>query len=313
MQLAYMRPDQGGRTRGVDGHARAFQIQGVREAIRRDGVRGRCRAARPRQVDQAARAHAHPIVLVDADEVADVLGFPLQGALLVAALEEGHVRHLHDLALARVHAFGLRRGDLEESAIEQVNALDAEAAVPRVRAPVPVRVEVRTVVPPGERDLYEAVRGGLADAGPALPAAVGARPVAAIHPHDREVLSLRRRRAGAEPLQMRQIPRHLLEHVARRLAKQERRQGQRRARGRLVRVLEAAGHDEHHGVRLGLQFDLLRTLGGGEEGELAGRRTDELEERQLLADHGVEVALGVTVIEVGRLVAVLVPVVQRHP
>mmetsp|Transcript_45782 Transcript_45782/g.128819 ORF Transcript_45782/g.128819 Transcript_45782/m.128819 type:complete len:241 (+) Transcript_45782:1407-2129(+) len=240
-----MRGDKGGGARGVDGHARALQVEGVGEAVGGDGVRSRGCAASAAQVDHARRAHAHPIVLVDADEVADVLRLPLQATLVPTALEQGHVGNLHDLPLARVHALGLGRRDLEEPAIEEVHALDAEATVPRVgAAEVRVRVEVRTVVPPHEGDLGEAVRRRLADAGPSLPAAVRCGAIPAVHARDGDVLASRRRRACPEARQLR-VADHVLQHVARRLTEEEGRQSQRRAHRRLVAVIEAAAHDQH--------------------------------------------------------------------
>mmetsp|Transcript_23684 Transcript_23684/g.64439 ORF Transcript_23684/g.64439 Transcript_23684/m.64439 type:complete len:224 (+) Transcript_23684:1440-2111(+) len=204
-----MSADEGGGARSVDGHARSFQVQGVGEAVRRDGVGcSRC-AVRAGEVEAASGAHAHPVVLVDAHKVSDVRGLALQAPLVPAALEEGHVGHLHDLALARVHALGLSRRDLEELAVKEVNTLNAEATVPRVgAAKLRVGVPVHTVVPAHEGDISEAVAASLAYAVPELELAVGTCAVTAVHRVDSDLLAGRRGRAGAQQAQHLRVALH---------------------------------------------------------------------------------------------------------
>mmetsp|Transcript_34874 Transcript_34874/g.64931 ORF Transcript_34874/g.64931 Transcript_34874/m.64931 type:complete len:262 (-) Transcript_34874:623-1408(-) len=133
VQLRHVGAHKRGGARGVDGHACTLQVHGIGEAVRRDGI-GCCSRSMSTTtaVQHPGCTHAHPVILIDTHEVANVLGFPLQAPLVVPTLQKGHVRHFHDLALAWVHALCLHGGDLKKLAIEEIDALDAEATMARV-------------------------------------------------------------------------------------------------------------------------------------------------------------------------------------
>mmetsp|Transcript_20038 Transcript_20038/g.62927 ORF Transcript_20038/g.62927 Transcript_20038/m.62927 type:complete len:637 (+) Transcript_20038:98-2008(+) len=199
VQLRDVRADKGRGARSVDGHTGSLQVQGVGEPVRRDGVGSGRRSVSAAEVEQPTRAHAHPVILVNAHEVSNILGLALQTPLVPPALEERHVGHLHDLALARVHALGLCWRDLEELAVKELDTLDAEAAVPSVGAAKRlVWVPVETVVPAHEGDVSEAIRGSLSRGRPEPLLGVGASTVSGVHGVHSDLLTGRRRRPRAE-------------------------------------------------------------------------------------------------------------------
>mmetsp|Transcript_54362 Transcript_54362/g.168292 ORF Transcript_54362/g.168292 Transcript_54362/m.168292 type:complete len:532 (-) Transcript_54362:568-2163(-) len=313
VQLRDVGADKGRRAGRVDGHASALQVQRVGEAVGRDSVgRGRC-AVSPAEVEAACRAHAHPVVLVNAHEVADVLRLALQAPLVPTTFQESHVGHLHDLPLARVHTPGLCWGDLKELAVKQVHTFNAKAAVPGVgSAPDLVGVVIGRVVVTRKGDVRQTVCGCLANAVPELVLAVSPRAVAAVHRVHGALLARRWGRPSAEQAKHLCVTRHGAEDlVDRRLRKEKGREGQGLARG-LVGVLVALGRDEDDRVRLCLEHDFLAALAQGAQFQGAVRRAGELQQREPLAGHGVQVALSVAVINVRGRVLVVLSVLERH-
>mmetsp|Transcript_16192 Transcript_16192/g.46875 ORF Transcript_16192/g.46875 Transcript_16192/m.46875 type:complete len:357 (+) Transcript_16192:1781-2851(+) len=167
------------------------------------------------------------------------------------------------------------------------------------------------MVPPHEGDLGEAICRGLADARPRLPSTVRGSAVPAVHARHGDVLPLGCCRSRAQRRQL-HIADHVLQDILRRLAEQERGQSERLAHGRLIAVIEAAVDDQQQGVGLGTELHLLGTLCGGKQRDGAAGGPDELQEGQLLADHGVQVALCVPVVDVCGGILVLVLFFQRH-
>mmetsp|Transcript_52269 Transcript_52269/g.138053 ORF Transcript_52269/g.138053 Transcript_52269/m.138053 type:complete len:818 (+) Transcript_52269:1136-3589(+) len=144
-----VRSDVAGAQRGgalrVDGHARALHAEAEAEAVRVD-TRRAARGAGD------LRDHAE-----DGGAAAEVDAAPgvHQLLLVVARPVAGLVADLQDHALVRIHAGGLRRGEREEAAVEELEAL-REGAVPQhVLLPPPrvrIRVVVRLDVPALQRD-----------------------------------------------------------------------------------------------------------------------------------------------------------------
>mmetsp|Transcript_34103 Transcript_34103/g.98160 ORF Transcript_34103/g.98160 Transcript_34103/m.98160 type:complete len:218 (+) Transcript_34103:1511-2164(+) len=180
-------------------------------------------------IDHSRGGHAQPIVLVDADKVPDVCRALLQRPPVPARLAERHVGDLHHLALARIHDLGLCGRDLEELVVEEVAALDPEAAVLRVGQTVlPLWVVVVGVVPPPEGDIGETVRRCSAHAAPEVVPALSAGAVAAVHPIDRALLGGRGRGTRAQDSEHLQVSlRNRLKVEVGGLGHEEGREGQR--------------------------------------------------------------------------------------
>mmetsp|Transcript_58273 Transcript_58273/g.182905 ORF Transcript_58273/g.182905 Transcript_58273/m.182905 type:complete len:475 (-) Transcript_58273:337-1761(-) len=313
VQLADVSADERRGAGGVNRHAGPLEVHGVGEPVRDDRVGCGGRAVGARQVDHARTHHTHPVVLVDAGKMPYVLRILLEHPLVPAPLDEGHVGHLHDLALARVHALCLCWRDLKELVVKVLHALDPETPMPRVgRAVEALRVVVEAVVPPHEGNLSETVRGRLAHAVPEPVPALGAGPVAAVHPVDHDLRRRRGGRTGAQHTKHLDVSlRRGREGEVGGLGHEERGQGQRLPLD-VERVLVARVGEDEQGVGLCLQLNLLPALQPRYERQGAASRTDELHQGQLLPDHRLQVPLGVAVLDIRVLVLPLLALGNGH-
>ncbi|EWC58624.1 hypothetical protein UO65_6096 [Actinokineospora spheciospongiae] len=133
---------------GVDGHARAAEVQAVGDAVGDGAVHG-------------GRVHAvglEQLVVVPHHPDVDPDGVPGDGVRPVPGVLDGAPRGLEEQPLLRVHPLRLPAGDAEEGRVEPVDPVE-ERAPAAVAAPVGalVRVEEVGVRPPVGRDLGDAV------------------------------------------------------------------------------------------------------------------------------------------------------------
>mmetsp|Transcript_30739 Transcript_30739/g.86693 ORF Transcript_30739/g.86693 Transcript_30739/m.86693 type:complete len:561 (-) Transcript_30739:1246-2928(-) len=119
VQFARVAAHQRTRAGRVDGHARALEVHAVVEAVRADRVRV---AGRPETAASVLR-HLAPFVLVEAHEHRDLRRLRLELLLGMAGAHERDVGNLQDLALRRVHGLRLRRRDVEELGVEELDAV----------------------------------------------------------------------------------------------------------------------------------------------------------------------------------------------
>ena len=171
--------------RGIDGEARAAQVEQVRQPVRHDAVGGA--GARPRVDAASVGGHERGVVVVVARH--EHAGrAPVQRGARLARVLERLPRHLEQQALLRVHAGRLAGRDAEELGIE---AVDRAEEAPPSRAHLPGRGRIRVVQrvdrPPIGRHLADGVDPVHEQAPEALRIARVAREAAA-HPDHRDGL-----------------------------------------------------------------------------------------------------------------------------
>mmetsp|Transcript_48014 Transcript_48014/g.133976 ORF Transcript_48014/g.133976 Transcript_48014/m.133976 type:complete len:241 (+) Transcript_48014:1398-2120(+) len=240
MELRDVRAHERRRARGVDRHTRALQVHYIREAVRCDTIRGTSRGVRARYVEHATGTHGHPIVLIYAHEMTNILRLALQRLLVPSPFRQRDIGYLQDLALHRVHTFSFGRRYLEELGIEEFDPVNAEAPVFRVSAAeLVLGIVIHAVVPPRERDFRQPVRGCLSYACPELVPSVSRSAIAAVHAMDGDVVPGGRRWAAPLHPEQLHVSFDIAQGVCRGLAEVECLQNEPVARGR-VRVIVLA-------------------------------------------------------------------------